>query len=385
MAKKKWRYVKTGPLSGYWVYGSSDEELDNKADTVQQVDTNRGVAPEDSSKGFLGSIFSNIGEALLGEGFSELNLGESLKSWLDSMSGAELTNAQKQQNDFEANQAQINRDFQSKEAELAFERQIDFYEEYQSIGAQMRQYRENGLNPALLAGGVSPSASGGSSPAAQGSAAHSSSVSSNPMALVSFVMQLLGKKVEIDNMKKQGQKIDAETQNIKEGTKLTTQQVVESVARVNNLDANTLKVADERAKIAKDIAVSDADIALKEQQVATLISQSVLNEKQGNLIVEQTELTKKEQKKLDYVIEDLIYETKLTKHEIAIAKREYYALIQEYGHQEVMNSIVEISSSRDAGVGEHSNGYYRVTSEVKRFVNTILGWFSGGAVLSIKK
>lgn len=288
MAKKKWRYVKTGPLSGHWVYGSSEEDLDNKADTVQQVDINRGVAPEDSSKGFLGSIFSNIGEAFLGEGFSELNLGESLKSWLDSMSGAEMTNAQKQQNEFEANQAQINRDFQSKEAELAFERQVEFYDEYQSIGAQMRQYRENGLNPALLAGGVSPSASGGSSPAAQGSNAYSTALSNNPMALVSFVMQMLGKKAQIDNIKadtdlKQStsNKTDKETSWI---DRLNSQNIKQSEQIISesrsNCQLNTQKVNESAQSVQESIKrmdVMDSTITLNGSLVNLNLSQAQLN------------------------------------------------------------------------------------------------------------
>ena len=51
---------------------------------------------------------------------------------------------------FNAEQAQLNRDFQSKEAELAYERQLDYFDKTQSASAQVEQYKKAGLRPAFL-------------------------------------------------------------------------------------------------------------------------------------------------------------------------------------------------------------------------------------------
>lgn len=267
MGKKKWRYVKTGPLSGHWIYGESDEDLNQKESDVKQIDKDRGVAPDRDGDGFLSSIFGNVGTALFGEDFGELNLGHSLKSWLDSMSGADLTNAQQQMNDYNSAEAQKQRDFASKQAELAFDRQVDFYEKYQSIGSQVKQFQDAGLNPALLAGGVSPSSSAPSSSAPSGFAASGSSPSSNPMALVSFVMQLAGIKSQIE-------KTQAETENIQSQTETQSvtrdklrQEISESFSR-EKFNYSSIEVNNSRiSEIASHIRSLDADVEVKAAEV----------------------------------------------------------------------------------------------------------------------
>ena len=77
---------------------------------------------------------------------------------------------------FNAEQAQLNRDFQSKEAELAYERQLDFYNTTQSPQAMVSQYKDAGLNPALLVGGVSGASSPQSSPSGSSASSNGSSI-----------------------------------------------------------------------------------------------------------------------------------------------------------------------------------------------------------------
>lgn len=73
---------------------------------------------------------------------------------------------------FNSSEASINREFQSAEAQTARQFQEDMYTKYQSPQAQVRQYQEAGLNPALMYGrGVTPVSLSGASNGPSGSAA----------------------------------------------------------------------------------------------------------------------------------------------------------------------------------------------------------------------
>lgn len=77
--------------------------------------------------------------------------------------------------DFNASEASINREFQSAEAQKAREFQEDIYTRYQSPQAQVRQYQEAGLNPALMyARGVTPVSLSSASLGPSGSSASAS-------------------------------------------------------------------------------------------------------------------------------------------------------------------------------------------------------------------
>lgn len=141
-----------------------------------------------SMSGFLSSTLNTAG----GIYNNERNIAEARRTREDNQA-------------FEAEQAQLNRDFQSKEAELAFEREVDFYEQYKSPQAQVQAYKEAGLNPALLAGGIgattSPSASVPSG--GQGHSSGSAPVNNNPFAFVSDAFNLVKVAQEIDIRKEE--------------------------------------------------------------------------------------------------------------------------------------------------------------------------------------
>lgn len=76
-------------------------------------------------------------------------------SYLKGASGSGMTNRDKELSDTSLSNTQ----FLNEEE---YQRKIDFYERFESPEAQVRQYREAGLNPALMFGnGASVSASGG--------------------------------------------------------------------------------------------------------------------------------------------------------------------------------------------------------------------------------
>jgi hypothetical protein len=92
--------------------------------------------------------------------------------------------------DFNASEASINREFQSAEAQKAREFQEDIYTRYQSPQAQVRQYQEAGLNPALMyARGVTPVSL---SSASLGPSGSSASASPSAISGVDGLMSMLG-------------------------------------------------------------------------------------------------------------------------------------------------------------------------------------------------
>lgn len=87
--------------------------------------------------------------------FGNEEIATQISSWLNSQTGAHMTNASKENMDYSFDQQQ-----QLNEQEYI--RKREFYEDYESYAAQVRQMGEAGLNPALMYGnGASVSASGG--------------------------------------------------------------------------------------------------------------------------------------------------------------------------------------------------------------------------------
>lgn len=98
-----------------------------------------------------------------------------------------------------SNQQQLN--------EEEFERKQEFYEQYESPAAQVRQYKDAGLNPMLLGGGAGVSASGGIGSA--GSAPASNTLSSG-MDFGSLISSVLGYDMQQKQMKQQKDIVDKE-------------------------------------------------------------------------------------------------------------------------------------------------------------------------------
>lgn len=112
---------------------------------------------------------------------------------------------------FTSEQNQLQRDFLSKEAELAYNRELEFYDSRQSPSAMVRQYRDAGLNPALLASGGVGSGSVSASPASGGVGSASTSplpAMSNPLTAAMGMADVLS---QIENIKAQTEKTKSET------------------------------------------------------------------------------------------------------------------------------------------------------------------------------
>lgn len=196
---------------------------------------------------------------------------------------------------FNSSEAALNRQFQSKEAELAFERQREFYEQYQSIGAQVRQYQESGLNPALLAGGVSVGSTP-SSPSAAGSSATSSATSAGAISSgaassspIAAAMSALPEIAMIGKLMAEIANIKADTKQKEESTKKTAQEILTEqqnteVARATASEIGTRtqlavdRWSKESLKIDEEINLISKQSATETAKKEELIAEKILKE-----------------------------------------------------------------------------------------------------------
>lgn len=365
---------------------------------------------------WLGSLISG----LFGLGTTAMN-NKAQKKENEAQRAYEAEQAQINR-DFEAEQAQINRDFQSKEAEEAYDRQVEFYEEYQSIGAQVNQYKEAGLNPALLAGGVSagstPQSSSPSGSMASGSQPHGTAATLHPFNF-DFVTQALN----LEQIKANIEKTRAEARN----------QAANALSvEIDNLTRGEMNEMTLR-KGYSAIANSDADTAAKIEETKLFIAETIKAEASAAEIVERTALTA-EQILTERVSRDLktaqisevgahiknmevdtkvkaqqilfvIAQTDMTKQQASyflssagvndanVNKiwQECQNLKQDYDHNAIMNTFKEIQGRADSNLSawfdvdnpEHS----AVSNSIKRFYHMIEGLidFSAGVGVSVKK
>ena len=184
---------------------------------------------------------------------------------------------------FNAEQAQLNRDFQSKEAELAYERQLDYFEQTQSAQAQVRQYQEAGLNPALLAGGMSVgSSSPQSSPS--GSAA-SSSVGSVPSSHLAQFANIIDAALSAKRQLAEIENIEANTAQTEKNTswidEINSTNVKEAQSVISHNEAQSKLCLQQVSESAKRISLYDNQIQVGNSTIELQGSQKVLNECQA--------------------------------------------------------------------------------------------------------
>lgn len=198
-------------------------------------------------------------------------VGKGIASLWNKATGSDLTNAERQTMDWNAAQAQENRNFQSAEAEKARQWQEDYYQQYESPQARIRQYEEAGLNPALLYGSQLGS---GNAPATSVPTGDSASVglpSSGVDGLLSFIGQMMSMKSLINKNNADADNAAADAENKRADTGLKTQQyewnpkiwqseINKNEASTKNLLAGVEQLQASTASIFKDIELKDSQI-----------------------------------------------------------------------------------------------------------------------------
>ena len=168
---------------------------------------------------------------------------------------------------FQHDEAELARNFQAKQALESFNRQSEFYETTSSPAAQVRQYQQAGLNPALMYEGKMmspqmPSPAVGSAPMAGAPASHGF-----PSDIMSGVLSAAKIGSEIKLMNSEANKNNADAG-------LSIQKVQESIKSMDVMDA---KVEDLRASVQErmqNILESDATIEEKQATVSMLIQKT---------------------------------------------------------------------------------------------------------------
>lgn len=188
----------------------------------------------------------------------------------NKVTGSDLTNAEQKTMDFNAQQAELNRQFQSAEADEARQWQEDYYLKYESPQARIRQYEDAGLNPALLYGSNLGSGSPPSTSVPSGSVA-SVGFPSDGASLLDFIGQMLSIKSQISlNKAKATQamsdanKADAEASESKQrqdwNPKLWQSQLDTGVVSRDNLRAGIQKLMSDINLNASKVQLTDAQI-----------------------------------------------------------------------------------------------------------------------------
>lgn len=198
-------------------------------------------------------------------------VGKGISSLWNKSTGSDLTNAERLTMDWNAQQAEANRSFQSAEAEKARQWQEDYYQAYESPQARIRQYEDAGLNPALLYGSQLGS---GNAPATSVPTGDSASVglpSSGAGDLLSFLGQMMSMKSLINKNNADADNAAADAENKRADTGLKHQQyewnpkiwqseINKNEASTKNLLAGVEQLQASTASIFKDIELKDNQI-----------------------------------------------------------------------------------------------------------------------------
>lgn len=226
------------------------------------------------------ALFRNIGKGLSG-------LWKGVESLWNRVTGRGQTNAERAVQDFSAQQAQINRDFQSAEAQKARQWQEDFYTQYQSPQAQVRQYQDAGLNPALMYGrGATPAAS--ASTASNGPSGDTASgvvTPADPSSLLNLVFGMAKLPSEIDLLNAQADDFRAAATG-KDIQNAFSPQILEQNLRRGDMDILNTQAAITTAQYQWALMSSQEQLNivkanLTEAQITEVLASADLKEKQA--------------------------------------------------------------------------------------------------------
>lgn len=187
----------------------------------------------------IGKILGNVGGAI-GSAFTGNPLGFA-GSALDLFNNISGNSPQDQSIKAQQDENERNRQFNAEQAEKSYERQVAFWkmqQDYNTPAALMRRYKDAGLNPDLVYGGVSPVNASSSSPTASygGSVGSDLSAKRTLGDIASMALQMQREKAEIDNIK-----ADTANKNANTAGTLTYNQFQEKLLQ-GQIDLNNMNL-----------------------------------------------------------------------------------------------------------------------------------------------
>lgn len=248
-----------------------------------------------TSNSLVMSFWNNIKKSFSKVGDWIKSLG--IAKWWRSATGQELSGAQQEANAFSAQQAEIQREYETQMSNTAYQRQV----------ADMRNA---GLNPALMYGG---SASGASTPSvSSASSVDPGQPGLNPIGLLAQIQQL-------HLLKSQKANIDADTAK-------KHQDIKESDVRIDQIHANT-------ANLLKELDLMDVNIRKLglEGDALEIANSFISREKEMSLYVSGLTADKivAETNEANKRIEKLNYDEKLILQDIAESKSKIRLMLSE--------------------------------------------------------
>ena len=226
------------------------------------------------------NLFQNIKKGLGG-------LWSGVESLWNRITGRGQTNAERAAQDFSAEQAQINRDFQSAEAQKARQWQEDFYTQYQSPQAQVRQYQEAGLNPALMYGrGATTAASASTaSNGPSGDTAAGVVTPADPSSLLNMILGMAKLPSEIDLINAQADDFRASATG-KDIQNAYSPQILEQNLQRGEMDILNTEAAITTAQYQWALMSSQEQLnlmktSLTESEISDVLASASLKEKQA--------------------------------------------------------------------------------------------------------
>lgn len=306
------------------------------------------------------------------------------------ITGSGLTDAEREANKYSAAQA-----------EEQYNRELEFYEKYQSPKAMMQQ----GVNPFGINGSTGGHTASGGSPSSvspQGAEGFG-----GMMSLVQSIFGMVQQKRSVDSeiaLNKSAEErnySEANERNINSGT-LKDMNLATIMEKLSNVELNNSNVK----LITSKIFNTDADTKLKERYAAKVVAEILNIEADTNVKAEQLNVmlaeianlnadTDLKRKQFDKLISDILVNDKqldvfsaqialmgtqagLNRSEAVKVQAQWKKLLQDYGRDKVFNSLNAMILSRDATDANYRNpaSYEGINREVRAFLNEFEDFFS---------
>lgn len=212
-----------------------------------------------------------IGSAIIGAGTSAVQ----------GAAGAITSgNLNRKNRKYNAEQAELNRQFQAQQAELGRDWVENFYNQYQSPQAIIRQGKDAGLHP-YMALGVNPASGPSSQSLPSGSSANSGqqfNPSDSLQSSIRSMLDIMGLKSQIDLNNSLSKKYDADAELALSNTSVNSQNIKESQQRINESLARTDNEREKRGLIVAQKLLAETSSQLNSANVES-ISYDVLRKR----------------------------------------------------------------------------------------------------------
>ena len=215
-------------------------------------------------------------------------------------------------------QAELNREFQAEQTKIARQWQESFYNKYNSPQAQVRQYMDAGLNPALMyqsgmssGPSVSTSVPSGSQASAPSQIMPDFSSIIDTMSLIGdFVLRKRLVDAQIRNLDSDTSKKEQETENLMTNNELMKADIHFKYASIEEVESRVEVNRASVKEIASRIDNINMDTLFKNSSIDEVESRIKLNQKESELILSQIGLNEKQLDEIGARIKNFIADTK---------------------------------------------------------------------------